>query len=280
MIENPGAPALRFARIDLCQFSSDAIESVARAIARTMPGLGRDAIVLIDSPCNPRGWNRRSGKAISPVPRARAIDATLREIVKAIGRKRGPADGVRLSMFPTPEAEYFIRCAADPRCPPHLAAFAREILEIEIPVTRPAAHLGGVGRLFTRFMLSGFAAFRALERVGASAFESYPYLSFALHKTDDERLPPKSATGDALAQRRRIIARLAREAEIAEVPPIETLDQADAAVLALTAAIGAARGALYSIQAPGEGRFLLPVRCRDRGTVGELATAGSAPDSA
>jgi hypothetical protein len=280
IIEVPGAPALRFARIDLQQLSSDPIENLAHAIARTMPWLGRDAIVLVDSPRNPRGWDRRSGKPISPVPRGRAIDAALHEIVGAIRRKRGAADGVRLSMFPTPEIEYFIRCAADPRCKPHLAAFAREILHIATAAHNPRMHRGGGGWLFTRFMLSGFAAFSALERLGASAFESYPYLSFALHKTCDERLPPKSARRDARAERARILARLAREAGMAEVPPLKSLDQADAAVLALATAIGAARGALYSIQAPGEGRFLLPVGRRDRIAVGELAALGYGPDSA
>jgi hypothetical protein len=270
MIENPRAPALRLARIDLQPLSSDAIEGVARAIARTMPRRGRDAIVLVDSPRNPRGWDQRSGRANPPALRGRAIDTTLHEIVRAINRKRGAADGVRLSMFPTPEIEYFIRCAEDPRCKPHLAAIAREALEIEAAAQNPSMIRRGGGWLFTRFMLAGFATFRALERLGACAFESYPYLSFALHKTGDERLPPKSARGDARAGRIGILARLAREVGMSEIPPIESLDQADAAVLALTAALGAASGGLYCVSAPGEGRFVLPMSLRDRAAVDGL----------
>jgi hypothetical protein len=279
MIENPGAPALRFARIDLQQSSSDPIGNLARSIARTIPRLGRDAIVLVDSPRNPRGWDRRSGKAIWPAPRRRAIDAALHEIVRAIRRRRGAADGVRLSMFPTPEIAYFIRCAADPRCKPHLAAFAREVLHIEATAHNPRMHRGGRGWLFTRFMLSGFAAFAALERLSVCAFESYPYLCFALHKTCDERLQPKSVR-DARAQRARILARLAREGGMVEIPPIESLDQADAAVLALTGAIAAETGGLYCVAATGEGRFLLPISPGDCAAADALIGGRNARDSA
>jgi hypothetical protein len=280
MIEDPRAPELKFARIDLEQISSDAIESVARAIAQAMPRLGRGAIVLVDSPGNPRGWDPRPGRAVLPPPRGRAIDAALRQIVAEINRTRDGTPAIALRMFPTPAIGYFIRCAADPRCKPHLAAFAREALGIE-PRTQGASSVRrGGGWLFTRFMLSGFVVFRALERMGACAFEAYPYLAFALHKAGHERLPPKSARRDALAERITMINRLACDAALRELPVIASLDQADAAVLALAAAIGAADGGLCSIRAPGEGCFLFAVSRRDRAAVAALIAIRRPSDSA
>jgi hypothetical protein len=280
LIEDPRAPALKLARIDLWPISSDVIGNLARAIENAAPRLGRGAIALVDSPRNPRGWNPRPGGAIAAPPGGRAIDADLREIVRAINGKRDRAAQVALSMFPTPTGDYFVRCAADPGFRPHLDAFAREVLGIKAGAPRPGAARRGGGWLFTRFMLSGFATFRALERLGACAFESYPYLAFALHKTADEQLPPKSAGRDAVAQRIRVIARLAHEAGLAEIPPVANLDQADAAVLALTAALGAKGDRLYCVSAPDEGRFLLSVIGQDRAVLDDLIAERRGADSA
>jgi hypothetical protein len=246
---------LEFARLDLRQFKTDPVRHLASAIARAAPSAGSRAIVLIDSPANPRR---------TAAHRGRAIDAALRLAVSAINRSRKGDARIALAMFPTPERDYFVRCAADPRCPPHLVAIARKVLGIEPGASHVGRRQRGRGWLFTRFMLSGFAAFRACEHLGVRAFESYPYLSFAMHKNGGERLPPKSSPREALAERIRIIARLAREAGVRTIPPIARLDQADAAALALSALCGAASRGLYSLSAPREGRFLLAARASDR----------------
>lgn len=129
-------------------------------------------------------------------------------------------------------------------------------------------------------MLSGFAAFRALERLRARTFESYPHLAFTLHKTADEPLPSKSERRAALCARIGIVGRLAHEAGIREMPEIATLDQADAAVLAITAAQGAKWRGLFRVSAPQEGAFLLAVARRDRAAAAECASAGNRRDSA
>jgi hypothetical protein len=280
VIEDPRAPALKLARIDLRPILSDAIGNLARTIENAAARLGRGAIALVDSPRNPRRWNPRPGRAVAAPPGGRAIDADLHGIVRAINCKRERGAELALSMFPTPPGDYFVRCADDPGCRPHLAAFAREVLGIKPGAPDPGAARRGGGWLFTRFMLSGFATFRALDLLGACAFESYPYLAFALHKAADERLPPKSAGRDALAQRIRMIARLAREAGLAEIPPVANLDQADAAVLALTAALGAKGGRLYCVSAPDEGRFLFSVTRPDRAALDDFIAGRRGADSA
>jgi hypothetical protein len=169
---------------------------------------------------------------------------------------------IRLAMFPTPQFDYFIRCAADSRCKPHLRAFAQAILGTGATRSLATIPRGG-GQLFTRFMLGGFAAFRALERLAVESFESYPYVVFALWKNAGEGLSPKYPRLPALRARQAIIARLADEAEIA-VPSPHTLDQADAAVLAITAhlATRAANGA-FLLKSDMHGSFFLALRSSD-----------------
>ncbi|MGO9603895.1 MAG: hypothetical protein ACLQAT_10935 [Candidatus Binataceae bacterium] len=192
---------------------------------------------------------------------ARDIDTMLREIIARINRRRSPGTRIRLSMFPTPPLEYFIRCAAAADCKAHLRAIARTILRIA-PRRSPAVRRNG-GWIFTRFMLAGFAAYCALERLGVETFEGYPYLAFSLWKRGEELLPPKSARRAAFACRRKIIARLRTEVGL-EVPPPATLDEADAGALTLSAILAsrAKRGALV-LEGAGSGRFLLPLRPED-----------------
>lgn len=168
---------------------------------------------------------------------------------------------LRLSMFPTPALGYFVRCARNPRCKPHLAAISRELFGEQLDSGEPlsAGTLGGA--VFTRFMLAGFATYRALQSLGVTAFESYPYLQFRLYSASTP-LPPKGRRAEAIAVRRVMIARLAVEAGIPEAPEPANLDQADAAVLALAAARTERTGALAAVSDRCEGSFMVALDSR------------------
>ena len=215
-----------------------------------MPELCRGAIALVDSP---RAPNAFAGQ--------RDLDVALRATIATINRARSAGDRVTLALFPTPAFEYFARCASDRACKPHLIAIAREVLGAA-PGRTVLRRAGGW--LFTRFMLAGFAAHRALEQIGVDAFEAYPYLAFALWKKRSELLPPKSAHRAALIARQKIIARLARQCALdTEVP--QTLDYADAAVLAITARLSARDdGSAMLFESPAHGRFMLALEAGDR----------------
>ena len=233
---------LRFGRVDLATPSDRRrIETIAGALAEF--GVGPMTLALVDSPQAPR----------QSAERPREIDRELYRVVRELNAESGRA--TRLSMFPTPTASYFVACASDVHCPAHLRSIAREIFG------RGRAH-GATppvgGQIFTRFMLSGFAAHRAFGLLGADVFESYPFLAFELWRDEDrEMLPPKGRARDALASRVAILIRLARELQLGEFQKPEKLDQADAAALATTAAVALAGGRLIRVEAPREGRFAL-----------------------
>src|SRR5260370_19637568 len=156
-------------------------------------------------------------------------------------------------MFPTPRFEYFARCSASPACKPHLRALARELFAdtFDGHGRREAARGGAI---FARFMLSGFAAYRALERIGAAAYECYPDLQFRLWAQGTE-LPPKGDHRNALTVRTRINARIARNLGLRGAARIATLDQADAAILALRAVAALALGMVPVSEEPAEAHF-------------------------
>ncbi len=159
-----------------------------------------------------------------------------------------------LSMFPTPLATYFGGCVARSGCKPHLRAIAEEMLApvIDIPrATKTGALAGGT---FTRFMLTGFAVFPALEQLGVRAFEAYPDLQLRLW-SDGVHVPPKKFRREALRVRKEICNKLAASLQIANFVVPTTLDEADAAVLALSAAASAPAHALIELRCPPEGRF-------------------------
>ena len=128
-------------------------------------------------------------------------------------------------------------------------------------------------------MITGFAAFRALEALGADSYESYPDLQFRLW-SHEPILPPKRMRTAALDTRRRIVAELAMRIGIGGCGNIRTLDAADAAILALSTAAGGCReGSILAVEHGAEGRFLVAVdSITDRsgsGIVSQiLATAG------
>ena len=121
-------------------------------------------------------------------------------------------------------------------------------------IVNPAKLSGGT--LFTRFMIAGFATYQALGKLGAETFEGYPYLAFKLWMKRGEPLSPKGKKSEALADRKKILRRLATLASI-EMPAPGTLDQADASILAITLAASLRAGVVAQIVCPPEGRFIV-----------------------
>ena len=242
---------MRFARVDIRPRSGDPVSQIADRLHRAAPELGEGAIALVDSP---RAPNAYAGQ--------RDLDIALRAAIAAINRSRSAAERVTLALFPTPPREYFVRCVNDRNCKPHLVDIARHVLGVAHKPAAVSPRRGG-GWIFTRFMLAGFAAHRALQQLGVDTFEAYPYLAFATWKNKRELLPPKSAHGVALIARQKILARLARECGLSmEIP--RTLDHADAAILAITARLSARdRGSTLLFESAEHGRFLLALCPRD-----------------
>jgi hypothetical protein len=160
----------------------------------------------------------------------------------------------------------------DPHCKPHLAAIGRELFGAAI---RDADHVVAPtgGRIFTRFMLTGFAAYRAIEGIGAESYEAYPDLAFRLW-ADGIQIPPKSAGRAAFEVRAEINRRLADVMGCTGAEGISTLDEADAAVLALSAAQAGRSGVMAVIEHRGEGRFALALNA-DQARRAELMRPGS-----
>jgi hypothetical protein len=238
--------------------------TLAQRIGEAAPELDARATALIDSPRWPRDldWSRGTHRR-DPAPRGREIDAVLRKSFRALmtasdGKTRVPG----LSMFPTPPYDYFARCARDPRCKPHLSAIAAELFGDRLNEDGGAYDsLPNSGGTFTRFMLAGFATYRALELLGVPAFESYPDLQLRV-SSPSTPLPPKKRHADALATRRNIVAKLAAGLGLRNTPELKNLDQADAAVLALAAASSARSATLWVVSNPCEGSFMLALDAR------------------
>jgi hypothetical protein len=244
------------------------IDELRRRILAAAPELGASgAIALVDSPRWPRDLDLGEGggshlrevfvRAVLGASAGRKIDTTLRAMVGRLGLRKAGGAPFSLALFPTPRLEYFAACARDPRCKPHLAALGRELFGDAIEKTSPGIAPVG-GRVFTRFMLTGFAAYRAIDGIGVESYEAYPDLALRLWAAGVE-IPPKSAGRNALEARVRINRRLAEETGCAGASRIATLDEADAAVLALSAVKARRRGAIALIEEAGEGRFALAI---------------------
>lgn len=257
-IVSPPTRSLRFARVALAGLSGQASAALAHRIIEAVPEFDVHTVAMVDSPRWPcdLDWSRfeRTGELQyrEPPPRGRELDGLLRQIYRELigPRVRGtPARG--LSMFPTPPVAHFLRWMNDPRCKPHLRAIALELFgRVRCDSDRAAS-----GGTFTRFMLAGFATYRALGLLEVPAFEAYPDLQLRL-SSPATQLPPKRSAGGR-ETRRRIVAALASGLAIRGAPRPATLDEADAAALALAAADAARRGALGVLSNSCEGRFLL-----------------------
>lgn len=155
--------------------------------------------------------------------------------------------------------EYFARHGRYPGCKPHLRAFARELFGAAIDdyAGTPA------GGTFTRFMIAGFATYRALERIGVRAYETYPDLQMRLW-SDTPHLPPKTGPkAVAIAARIAINHVVAARIAISGAEKIRTLDQADAAILALSTAAARMDGDNVIVEIPAEGVFMTALNAAD-----------------
>ena len=242
--------------------SSDAgaIEELALRIARAVPLPTQGAIALVDSPRWPSDldWSadgvvRRSGHS-----GGRKIDAALRAMVKTLRATGKHPRLAPLSMFPTPRFDYFGARIVAPTCKPHLRAMGCELFGV--PLTRNfSAPYGGT---FTRFMICGFATYRALAALGVETYEAYPDLQFRLW-AGREVLPPKRRRSAALPARQNIVRRLADTLGTRCGGTVATLDAADAAILALSTAAASRNGAILQVEDQAEGRFIAALGAAD-----------------
>jgi hypothetical protein len=251
-----------------CNESASVIATIASRLRSAAPELA-NAIAIVDSPAWPadrdlssEGLAKRSRGAAnytSPSERGREIDAHLRRLVAALCAS-GKYPALRpLALFPTPAFDYFARQLLHDRCKPHLRAIGHELFALP----RQGRRRRLIGGTFTRFMIVGFAAHRALRTICAEVYEGYPDLQFRLW-CDGLDLPPKKGR-KAKADKPRVTAAaaLAIRLEIIEAlaggirAEVETIDEADAAVLALGAAAAADHGVVGVIEVPAEGNFMI-----------------------
>jgi hypothetical protein len=258
-----------------------AIGELRRRLIAAAPELDElGAVTFIDSPRWPRDFDVAAAgvngacvaTASAGYSSSRAIDASLRAMVRRLALRKVDGAPFQLSLFPTPRFAFFAACVKDPRCKPHLAAIGRELFGAAIADADHAVAPTG-GRIFTRFMLTGFAAYRAIEGIGAESYEAYPDLAFRLW-ADGIQIPPKSAGRAAFEARAEINRRLADVMGCAGAEGISTLDEADAAVLALSAAQARRSGLMAVIEHRGEGRFALALNA-DQARRAKLMPPGS-----
>jgi hypothetical protein len=271
-IVDAAAKHLRLARVAVAGVERDtnggddrvgsAIDELRRRMLFAAPELSASgAIALVDSPRSPRDFDLAEGiggaRRIAGASGGRAIDVALRELVGSLGLRKAGGGPFSLSLFPTPQLRYFAACVGDSRCKRHLAALGRDLFGNEVDDASAGIAPTG-GHIFTRFMLTGFAAYRAIDGVGVESYEAYPDLAFRLWANGAE-IPPKGAGRSALAARVGITRRLADELGCEGASQIATLDEADAAVLALSAVKALRGGAIALIEGAGEGRFAVAI---------------------
>jgi hypothetical protein len=248
------ARTLVLKRVALDGLNGGACATLAGRIKEVVPGVDAHVSVLVDSPRWPRDldWSNPSDKR-DPAPREREIDVELKRIFSLLmGAPDGKPYKPGLAMFPTPRYDYFTQWADAVAGKPHLSAIAKELFGALSNGNACGPIHGGT---FTRFMLAGFATYRALEGLGIDAFESYPDLQLRL--SSPSALPPKKRHTQALNARRDIVASLARDLDLPGAPVLRTLDEADAAAMALAAARSACEDKLWAVSHPCEGRFML-----------------------
>ena len=263
-IVNDSRRTMAFQWVALDDLGEIPCTALARKINEVVPELDPCATVLVDSPRCPRDLDLSWAIRREPVPAQREIDVELKRIFPLLmGEPDGKAYKPGLAMFPTPRFRYFTQWAFHPKSKPHLAAITKELFTAFLNGDRGTnddgdeARPGGAGGgTFTRFMLAGFATYRALERIGTNPFESYPDLQMRLC-APSTALPPKKVRPGALTVRRQIVASLCESLGVVAASAPRTLDQADAAAMALAAALSARSNTLCTVSHPCEGRFML-----------------------
>ena len=275
-IVNAALRTMSFQRVALDGLGEIPCTALSRKIKEVAPQIDARATVLVDSPRCPRDFDLSGTERRDPVPAQREIDVELKRIFPVLmaapdGKPYKPG----LSMFPTPLHTYFTQWANHPKGKPHLAAITKELFEAHLKrdggESGENKQDGAGGGTFTRFMLAGFATYRALEQIGTSPFESYPDLQMRLCAPSTALAPKKLQTG-ALTVRRQIVASLCASLGVIAASAPRTLDQADAAGMALAAALSARIDTMWTVSHPCEGRFMLAL---DDGQSRRLAASGT-----
>jgi hypothetical protein len=257
---------MRLERVGLAGLENSpgqAIAELARRIVAIVPELtGKGAIALIDSPCYPRN-GAAPAKNAAKSSYTRLIDARLAAIVRRIRQARAKSNpSLGLWLFPTPPSAEFVRYACDPSCPSHLVRFVYELFPQYTEKRDAESEKSGAGRIFTRFMISGFALYRALSQWPVACFEGYPDLYFRLCANGASITPKRVGRRRAMETRIPIVTAVMRQSGQTGSAPT-TLDQADAAILAASACAARRSGTLLGIEAPSEGVFALPLARAD-----------------
>ncbi len=242
----------------------DAIALLGAMLMSEVPQL-RGAIVLVDSPRWPSDldWSKPGVVAAPHYHRGREIDFGLRALAVRLRELGANPALAPLAMFPTPPLRYFGAHLNAATCKPHLQVLGRALFSdaLDCEFGPPA------GGIFTRFMIAGFATYRALEVIGADTYECYPDLQFRLW-CGRRPLPSKNSTGAdgraaALAARMRVLAALARRLGVTGCRRIRRLDEADAAILLLSVVAARRHGATIIFENSCEGRFMVALNAAD-----------------
>ena len=236
------------------RLDTNALTSLSLMLAEKVPEL-RGAIVLVDSPRWPSDldWSKAGVVAATHSKRGREIDVGLRALVYTLHKLDANSTLTTLSMFPTPPMRYFGAHLNSATCKPHLRMLGQELFGEALNHDYGAAS-GGV---FTRFMIAGFATYRALEAIGAEVYEGYPDLQFRLWHRRHRLFSKQKGKTSALASRIRVLSALARRLDVSGSRQVQRLDEADAAILALSIIAARQYGAIFILENPYEGRFMV-----------------------
>jgi hypothetical protein len=233
-----------------------AVASLGAMLMDKAPQL-RDAIVLVDSPRWPRDldWSQPGVVAATHSRRSREIDVGLRALVCALRKLGSNSTLTPLSMFPTPPMRYFGANLNTASCKPHLRVLGQALFGEALNRDYGPA----IGGIFTRFMIAGFATYRALAGTDAEVYECYPDLQFRLWYRRHQLFSKKSTSGRtaALASRLGVVSGLARRIGVSGSNQIQRLDEADAAILALSVAAARQQGATFIFENACEGSFMV-----------------------
>jgi hypothetical protein len=261
----PQGQHLRLTRVNLRNIGSlsaehlldeNAVTLLSRMLADEVPEL-RSAIVLVDSPRWPSDldWSKPGVAATGDSQHGREIDVGLRALVSSLYVAGANSTLTTLSMFPTPPMRYFGAHLNSANCKPHLRRFGQELFGQALNHNYGPAS----GGIFTRFMIAGFAAYRALGAIGAEAYECYPDLQFRLWCHRHRLVSKKQGRTAALASRIRVLSAVAHRLghSVNGLRKIRRLDEADAAILALSISAAQQYGAIVILENPREGRFMV-----------------------
>jgi hypothetical protein len=236
------------------QIDMDAVTWLGTMLAEKVPAL-RGAIVLVDSPRWPRDldWSNRGLIAAPHFQRGREIDVGLRTLVQTLYERGANSTLTPLSMYPTPPMSYFNAHLSTATCKPHLRLLGQALFGLALNCDCGPA----TGGIFTRFMIAGFATYRALETIGAEVYECYPDLQFKLWCRRHRLFSKTKGRRAALASRIRVLSSLARKVGVGGLGQVQRLDEADAAILALSIIAAGRYGASFIFENSHEGGFMV-----------------------